>query len=104
MVKFRRILSRPPSSYVRIRREFEDSFYASVCKTQVCFPHWFEPPSVSKGASPRDAGEGEACNLLADFHGGGLRDYACTGGSGKRRPERCRAYGARGFFCYRSQP
>src|SRR6266404_6646894 len=39
MVKLRRILNRPSSSYVRIRREFEDSFYASVCKTQVRFPH-----------------------------------------------------------------
>src|SRR6266404_2060511 len=39
MVKLRRILNRLPSSYVRIRGEFEDSLYASVCKTQVRFPH-----------------------------------------------------------------
>ena len=37
-MKFRRILNCRPSSYVRIRGEFEDSLYAFVRKTQVGFP------------------------------------------------------------------
>jgi hypothetical protein len=32
-------VNRPPSSYVRIRREFQDSSYAFVRKTQVSFYH-----------------------------------------------------------------
>ena len=35
LVKLRRILDRPPSSDVRLRREFENSFYGFVRKTRV---------------------------------------------------------------------
>src|SRR6266404_5281362 len=82
MVKFRRILNGLASSYVRIRGEFEDSFYASVCKTQVGFPHRLGLLLYVRVRACEMLDKGKPAILLAGFHGGGVRDYAWAGEAG----------------------